>query len=111
MPKRSVAQDQSEGCLSEHWMAGQTRGKFANNEPWPQLHWNNSKTLSCTCPIKSLKNSWRRVNRHGTDRLKPTPKPVSGTSDPTAGKAISYQIANRDTGMVIKSPIMKILSD
>jgi len=64
-----------EGCLSEHSMAGQTRGKFANNEPWPQLHWSNSKTLSCTCPIKSLKNSWRRVNRHGTDRLKPTPKP------------------------------------
>src|SRR5271166_3436699 len=27
--------------------------------------------LSCTCPIKSLKNSWRRGNRHGTDRLKP----------------------------------------
>jgi len=74
MPE-SVAQDQSEGCLSEHSMAGQTRGKFANNEPWPQLHWSNSKTLSYTCPIKSLKNSWRRVNRHGTDRLKPTPKP------------------------------------
>jgi Phage integrase family len=49
--------------------------KFAINEQWPQLHWSNSKTLSCVCPIKSLKNSWRRGNRHGIDRLKPTPKP------------------------------------
>ena len=41
------------------------------------LHWSNSKTLSFACPIKSLKNSSRRGNRHGTDRLKPTPKPGS----------------------------------
>ena len=28
-------------------MTGQKRDKFANNEQWPQLHWSNSKTLSC----------------------------------------------------------------
>src|ERR1700747_3802157 len=59
---------------TERSMAGHKRGKIANNEQWPQLHWSNSKRLSCAYPIKSLKNSWRRGNRHGTDKLKPTPK-------------------------------------
>src|SRR5271165_2768900 len=75
MPPKVSPQDQSTGCQSQRSKAGQKRGKFVNNEQWPQLHWSNSKTLLCTFPIKSLKNSWRRGNRHGTDRLKPTPKP------------------------------------
>jgi hypothetical protein len=60
MPK-----DQSTTCQSERSMAGQKRGKFAINEQWPQLHWSNSKTLSCICPIKSLKNSWSRTFKPG----------------------------------------------
>jgi hypothetical protein len=47
-------------------MAGQKRGKFANNEQWPQLHWSISKTLSCTTDkefeelVEAREQAWDR---------------------------------------------------